>query len=117
VRAVALSGPLWIVSSRTGHLWDALRRPCDWAGFADVTFGNEVFRDLVLARIIEPSRELGSLRAYWRGGCHRDPPTAGSSRGYGSLRTRKLAPSSRALYDVSRLYFRSIPVTGSGSRG
>ena len=45
-----------------GHLWDALSRGYDELGFGRVTGGNEVFRQLVLARIIEPVSKLDSLR-------------------------------------------------------
>jgi hypothetical protein len=60
--AAAWAGPLEIVSSRMGHLWDALCRPDDRLGFDEATGGDEVFRQLVLARIIESTSKLGSLR-------------------------------------------------------
>jgi len=60
--AVASAGPLEIVSSRMGHLWDALCRAYDTRGFAETAGGDEVFRQLVLAQIIEPTSELDSLR-------------------------------------------------------
>jgi len=56
------SGPLPITSSRMGHLWDALCRAYDALGFAAAARGDVVFRDLVLARIIEPTSKLDSLR-------------------------------------------------------
>ncbi len=56
------SGPLPITSSRMGHLWDALCRAYDALGFAAAAGGDVVFRDLVLARIIEPTSKLDSLR-------------------------------------------------------
>jgi hypothetical protein len=43
--------PLEIVSSRAGHLWDALCRAYDSLGFEKATGGDEVFRALVLARM------------------------------------------------------------------
>lgn len=43
VDAVAGSGPLQIVSSRAGHLWDALARAYDTLGFTAATGGDEVF--------------------------------------------------------------------------
>jgi hypothetical protein len=55
-------GALPITASRMGHLWDALSRAYDWLGFADAAKGDEVFRQLVLARIIEPTSKLDSLR-------------------------------------------------------
>ena len=60
--AVAGSGPLEIVSSRMGHLWDALCRTYQLLGFDQTTGGDSVFRDLVLARIIEPTSKQDSLR-------------------------------------------------------
>jgi hypothetical protein len=56
------AGPLLIVSSRMSHLWEALCRAYDALGFADAAGGDEVFRQLVLARIIEPTSKLDSLR-------------------------------------------------------
>jgi hypothetical protein len=57
--AVAGSGPLEIVSSRMGHLWDALCRAYDVLGFAEAAGGDE---ELVLARIMEPTSKQDSLR-------------------------------------------------------
>jgi hypothetical protein len=54
--------PLTIVGSRAGHLWDALSRVYDALGFDQAAGGDEVFRQLVLARIIEPTSKLDSLR-------------------------------------------------------
>ena len=47
-------GPLEIISSRASHLWGALCRAYQALGFDHVLDGDEVLRDLVLARIIEP---------------------------------------------------------------
>jgi hypothetical protein len=55
-------GPLPITSSRMSRLLDALARGYDVLGFGRATGGDEVFRDLVLARIIEPASKLDSLR-------------------------------------------------------
>lgn len=55
-------GPLPITSSRLGHLLDGLARGYDVLGFGRAAGGDEVFRDLVLARIIEPVSKLDSLR-------------------------------------------------------
>jgi len=54
--------PLKIVSSRAGHLWDGLCRACRVLGSDRATGGDEVFRDLVLARIIEPTSKIDSMR-------------------------------------------------------
>src|SRR5262249_29434372 len=45
-----------------GHLWDALARVYDVLGFDRVASGDEVFRQLVLVRIIEPTSTLDSAR-------------------------------------------------------
>jgi hypothetical protein len=55
-------GPLPITASRMGNLWDALSAAYDRLGFGDAAGGDEVFRHLVLARIIEPTSKLDSLR-------------------------------------------------------
>jgi Transposase DDE domain len=56
------SGPLEIASSRAGHLLDALSRAYDALGFPQAAGHDEVFRQLVLARIIEPTSKQDSLR-------------------------------------------------------
>ena len=56
------SGPLPITSTRAAHLWDALCRAYDVLGFDGATGGDEVFRQLVCARIIEPTSKQDSLR-------------------------------------------------------
>lgn len=55
-------GPLPITSSRAGHLLDALGRAYDALGFPAAAERDEVFKALVLARIIEPTSKLDSLR-------------------------------------------------------
>ena len=44
-----------------GHLHDALSRAYDVLGFSRAAGGDEVFRLLALARIIEPTSKLGAL--------------------------------------------------------
>ncbi len=116
--AAAGSGPLQIVSSRAGHLWDALCRAYDAVGFVEADGGDVVFRDLVLARIIEPTSKLDSLRVLSEVGI--------GSASYATLKRRlpvyaeeswrqrlatacakhaALGPASLVLYDVSTLYF------------
>jgi hypothetical protein len=56
------SGSLEIASSRMGHLWDALSRAYDALGFPQATGHDEEFRQLALARIIEPASKQDSLR-------------------------------------------------------
>ncbi len=58
----AEQGPLPITGSRMAHLWDALERAYVAVGLQAATGADTVFRDLVLARIIEPTSKLDSLR-------------------------------------------------------
>lgn len=113
-------GPLPITSSRMGHLWDALCAAYDTLGFDDAAGGDEVFRHLVLARIIEPSSKLDSLRVLAEAGI--------TSVSYRTLRRRLpvyctenfrqvlaaacarqvgLGPATLVLYDVTTLYFQT----------
>ena len=116
--AAARPEPLPIVASRMGHLWDALGRGYDVLGFAEATGGDEVFRHLVLARIIEPTSKLDSLRVleevgiqassyrtlnrrlavYAKDSWRRDLAAACAKRA-------ALGPASLVLYDVTTLYF------------
>jgi hypothetical protein len=61
-----------ITSSRMAHLWDALAHGYEVLGFEQAAGGDEVFRQLVLARIIEPTSKLDSLRVLEEVGI--DPP-------------------------------------------
>jgi hypothetical protein len=120
-------GPLPITSSRMSYLWDALMRVYQVLGFEQAAGRDEVFRDLVLARIIEPTSKLDSLRVLEEAGV--DPPA------YATLKRRlpvfatdawrrklaaacatraQLGPASLVLYDVSTLYFETD--TGDGFR-
>jgi hypothetical protein len=60
--AVVGPGPLPILSSRAGTLWDGLSAAYDVLGFEQASGRDEVFRQLVLARIIEPTSKVDSLR-------------------------------------------------------
>ena len=112
------AAPARIVSSRAGHLWDALVRAYDALGFGGATEADGVFRDLVLARIIEPTSKVDSLRVLEEVGV----PTVS----YATVKRRlpayaeaswraelakacaahaALGPASLVLYDVSTLYF------------
>ena len=51
-------GPLPITSSRMGHLADAVKRGYRVLGLEDAAGGDQVFRHLMLARIIEPSSKV-----------------------------------------------------------
>jgi hypothetical protein len=55
-------GPLPITSSRMGRLWDALSHAYEVLGLDAGAAGDEVFRQLVPARIIEPTSKQDSLR-------------------------------------------------------
>lgn len=112
------SGPLPITSSRMGHLWDGLCRAYDRLGFAEAVEGDEVFRQLVLARIVEPTSKLDSARvldevgveaasyatvkrrqsAYAKGSWRRGLAVACAAHA-------GLGPASLVLFDVSTLYF------------
>ncbi len=118
VDAVARSGPLEIVSSKMSHLWDALSLAYDTLGFDEAADGDEVFRQLVLARIIEPTSKLDSLRVLEETGIEPASYRTVSRRlpGYATQEWRhglaaacaaraQLGPASLVLYDVSTLYF------------
>src|ERR1700751_4115730 len=111
-------GPLPITSSKMSHLVDSLERAYRVLGFEDAAGGDEVFRHLVLARIIEPASKLDSLRVLEEGGV--------APASYATLKRRlpayaeeewrqrlpaacaahaRLGPASLVLYDVSTLYF------------
>lgn len=60
--AAASGGPLEIVSSQMSHLLDALTRAYEVLGFAEAAGGDDVFRQLVLARIIEPTSKEDGVR-------------------------------------------------------
>jgi hypothetical protein len=112
------STPLEIASSRMGHLWDGLSSAYDALGFARAVGGDEVFRQLVLARIIEPTSKADSLRVLAEVGVQAvSYPTLNRRlRGYSADEFRRklaaacaaharLGPASLVLYDVSTLYF------------
>jgi hypothetical protein len=121
--ADAAGGPLPITSSRMGHLWDALVQGYAVLGLEQAAGGDEVFRDLVLTRIIEPTSKLDSARVLDEAGvvpvsyptvCRRLRVYARDSwrqklAGAGVARAG-LGPASLVLYDVSTLYFE----TGAG---
>ena len=110
-----------------GHLHDALSRAYEVLGFGRAAGGDEVFRQLVLARIIEPTSKLDALRVLEEAGLA--PPS------YATLNRRlpryakqawrrklsaacaahaRLGRASLVLYDVSTLYFETD--TGDGFR-
>ena len=117
-RGVRDGGPLPITSTRMAHLWDALGQGFDVLGFDAASEGDEVFRQLVLARIIEPSSKLDSARVLEEVGVEpwsyptlkrRLPVYAQPSwrRAMAGACTAHagLGPASLVLFDVSTLYF------------
>ena len=80
------SGPLEIASSRMGHLWVALCRDYDALGFPAATGHDEVFRQLVLARIMGGPASRTRPRILEEGGpgavvSHAEPVPAGLGAG------------------------------------
>jgi hypothetical protein len=111
-------GPLPIISSQMGCLVDALSRGYDVLGLAAATGGDEVFRQLVLARIIEPVSKLDSLRVLEEAGMPSAPYRTVTRRlrvfAKDSWRQQisaacaahaGLGPASLVLHDCSTLYF------------
>ena len=111
-------GPLPITATRMGCLLDALSHAYAQLGFDRAARGDEVFRQLTLARIIEPASKLDSLRVLDEAGV--------AAPSYRTLLRRlpayakdawrqeisaacaahaRLGPASLVLYDVSTLYF------------
>jgi hypothetical protein len=123
--AAAGSGPLEITASRMAHLWDALCRAYDVLGFGEAAGGDEVFRQLVLARIIEPTSKQDSLRVLEEVGVKPASYATLKRRlpGYAEQVWRErlaaacaehaaLGPTSLVLYDVSTLYFETDKADG-----
>jgi hypothetical protein len=111
-------GPLPIICSRMGHLLGALEHAYRVLGFEDAAGRDEVFRQLVLARIIEPASKLDSARVLEEAGVvpASYPTVCRRLRVYakGSWRERlsaacaahaRLGRASLVLYDVSTLHF------------
>ena len=118
VNAPAGSEPLPITSTRMTHLWDALCAAYRILGFESATKGDNVFRDLVLARIIEPSSKIDAARVLTEVGVEpasyatvkrRLPsyatPQWRQALAAASARRAGLGPASLVLFDVSTLYF------------
>lgn len=112
------SEPLPITSSQMTHLWDGLCTAYRILGFESATKGDNVFRDLVLARIIEPTSKSDTGRVLGEVGV--EPASYATVKrrlpGYAqpqwrqalaaaSARRAGLGPASLVLFDVSTLYF------------
>jgi hypothetical protein len=111
-------GPLPITASRMGCLVDCLEHGYRVLGLDGATGGDEVFAQLVLARIIEPVSKLDSLRVLEEAGVR---PASYRTvtrrlRAFAAPAWRQqisaacaahagLGPASLVLYDVSTLYF------------
>jgi len=120
-------GALPIASSRMGHLWEALAHAYSALGFEAAADGDEVFKCLVLARIVEPTSKLDSLRVLEEIGIA--PPSYATVKrrlpAYAKDEWRErlaalcahhvgLGPATYVLYDVTTLYFETD--TGDGFR-
>jgi hypothetical protein len=123
--AAAGPGPLPITSSRAGHLWDALGRGYEALGFDAAADRDEVFRQLVLARIVEPTSKIDSLRVIGEAGeqpaayatVKRRLPSYAAAEWRGRLaaacaRHAAVGPASLVLFDVSTLYFETDQADG-----
>jgi len=110
--------PLEIVASKSSHLWEAMCRAYQVLGFDTVAGGDEVLRDLVLARIIEPTSKADSLRVLCETGIEpvdyrtvtrRLPiiakPAVRQALSAACAARAGLGPASLVLYDISTLYF------------
>ena len=115
---VADPGTLPIMSSQMTHLWDGLCAAYRVLGFESATKGDNVFRDLVLARIIEPTSKLDAARVISEVGVEpssyatikrRLPvyakPAWRQALAAASAAHAGLGPASLVLFDVSTLYF------------
>jgi hypothetical protein len=100
------------------HLWDRLCAAYRVLGFESVTKGDNVFRDLVLARIIEPTTKIDAGRVLSEVGVEpasyatvkrRLPvyaqPGWRQSLAAACAQHAELGPASLVMFDVSTLYF------------
>ncbi len=122
---VAGPGPLPITASRMAVLWDTLNQVYDDLGFRVAAKGDKVFRDRVLARIIELTSKLDSLRVLDEVGVKASSYATVKRRlpGYADAEFRgavsaacaaraALGPASLVLYDVTTLYFETDTADG-----
>ena len=112
----AAAGRVYVESSYSGLLWEALEAAWEELGFGSV--GDEVFKQLVLARLIEPTSKAESIRVI--GGLGLDAPSNTAihrclgrvvAEGYRGVVAGKCFERVRpealtlVLYDVTTLYF------------
>jgi hypothetical protein len=125
VAAGAPGGPLPITSSRMNHLLAALAHGYRVLGFDGAARGDDVFRQLVLARIIEPTSKLDAARVLEEAGLEavsyrtvkRRLPEYAKQPWRQRLSAAcaghaRLGPASLVLYDVSTLYFETDAADG-----
>ncbi|KAE8762127.1 IS1634 family transposase [Georgenia thermotolerans] len=111
-------GPLPITATRMEHLIGAVRRIYADLGLEDAAGGDEVFWQLVLARLVEPTSKLDSLRVIEETGLapasyatvkRRLPryaaPDFRKALAAALAERAELGPAALILYDVSTLYF------------
>ncbi len=112
------SEPLPITSSKSALLWEALCAAYLHLGLATAVEEDEAFRQLVLARIIEPTSKADSLRVIEETGVapvsyptlnRRLPvfakPTFRQALSTACATHAQLGPASLGLYDMSTLHF------------
>jgi hypothetical protein len=123
-------GALPITSSRMGHLRDALTHAYRVLGVRLGCRRDQVFRQMVIARVIEPVSKLDSLRVLEEAGVA--PPSYATLKGRlpacakdawrqklsaACATHARLGRASLVLYDVSTLYFETDAREGSASPG
>jgi hypothetical protein len=114
-------GTLPITSSRMSHLWDALCAAYRALGFELATKADNVFRDLVLAGIIEPTSKIDASRVLTEVGVdaasyatvkRRLPiyaqPSWRQALSSACAARARLGPASLVHYDVSTLLCRRL---------
>ncbi len=110
-------GPLPITATRMGHLWDSLAAAYEALGF-DQAAQDEVFKQLVLARIVEPTSKADAVRVLEEVGVPAPSYRTIKRRLnlYSAIGFREqlaaacaaqvnLGPATLVLYDVTTLYF------------
>jgi hypothetical protein len=107
-----------IVSSRARHLWEVLVTAYELLGLDQACGGDEVFKFLTLARVIEPTSKLDSIRVLTEVGIAAPsyPTIKRRLSVYATSQWRDalasvcaahvgLGPATLVLYDVTTLYF------------
>ena len=114
-----------ITSTQSKHLWQALGWVYERLGFEAATDGDEVFRQLVLARLVEPTSKLDTIRVLTELGIQaagyrtifRRLPTYATAQWRQGLEAAcadhvGLGPATLVLYDVTTLYFETDKADG-----